>query len=245
MWSAVTAIALLIVLSVIGAFRGAAEAKLLFNSPVLVFFWYFLLILLLVGLAGFSSLRLRPGLFMIHLGCLLVLSGAMWGSGIAHQLRGLLTGTQKVPVGYMLLFKGGTDNILMNEDFSWQLGQLPFSIRLVDFRVEYYDSHDSDVKEQQPMIRDYFSDIIIIDAGKESEVKTIEVNHPLHYKGYNFYQYSYDWQSHQFSVLQIVSDSGLYAVYAGYWLLCIGVICQLWLRPVAVHIRRKKEQTGQ
>jgi hypothetical protein len=244
-WSGITAIALLIVLSVIGAFRGAGWTKLLFNSPALVFFWYFLLILFLVGLAGFKSLHQRPGLFIIHIGCLLVLAGSMWGSGTAHQLRGLLTGAQKVPVGYMLLFKGSTDNNLMSEDFSRQLGRLPFSIRLIDFRVEYYDSQGGDVKGQQPTIRDYFSDIVIIDDGKESAVKTIEVNHPLHYRGYHFYQYSYDWQSHQFSVLQAVSDSGLYVVYAGYWLLCIGVIWQLWLRHIAKYIRRKKEQTGQ
>ena len=75
---------------------------------------------------------------------------------------------------------------------------------------------------QPQMIRDYFSDVTVIKDGKEVAGKTIEVNHPLHYGGYHFYQYSYDSEAGEYTILSVTSDSGLYIVYTGYWLLSLG-----------------------
>ena len=58
--------------------------------------------------------------------------------------------------------------------------------------------------------------------------KTIEVNKPLHYGRFHFYQHSYDDQNHQYTVLSVASDSGLYCVYAGFLLLCLGTFWKLW-----------------
>lgn len=41
------------------------------------------------------------------------------------------------------------------------------------------------------MIKDYKSNLTIIEDAKEILTKTIEVNHPLSYKGMSFYQASY------------------------------------------------------
>jgi len=60
----------------------------------------------------------------------------------------------------------------------------------------------------------------------------VKVNHPLHYGGYYFYQHSYDAQDGQYSVLMVVSDSGLAFVYAGYAALCVGVVWNFWLRDI-------------
>ena len=91
------------------------------------------------------------------------------------------------------------------------------------------------------MIRDYFSDLAVIENDKEVLSKTIEVNRPLHYGGYHFYQHSYDSEKGQYTVLSVTSDSGLYVVYSGYWLLSLGVLWQFWLRPAVRYIKSKKD----
>jgi hypothetical protein len=93
------------------------------------------------------------------------------------------------------------------------------------------------------VIRDYFSDVVVIEDGKEIVGKMIEVNHPLHYGGYHFYQHSYDSQAHKYTILSVTSDSGLYAVYGGYWLLCLGVLWQFWFRHIVSRgiLRVKKD----
>ena len=65
--------------------------------------------------------------------------------------------------------------------------------------------------------------------------KVIEMNQPMHYGGYYFYQYAFphDEATHRWSwsIIHVRSDSGLIPVYAGFLLLCVGVFWQLWLRP--------------
>lgn len=83
-------------------------------------------------------------------------------------------------------------------------------------------------------ISDYISEIQLIQDGRVVAAKDVEVNHPLHYGGYHFYQADYDHQASRYTVFSVHSDAGLYIVYAGYWLLCLGVIWHLWLRHVSV-----------
>ena len=80
------------------------------------------------------------------------------------------------------------------------------------------------------VISDYISRLRIIKDNKVAAEKDIEVNHPLSFGGYHFYQQDYDRQAGQYTVLMVVSNTGLAVVYAGYWMLCIGVIWHLWLR---------------
>jgi hypothetical protein len=84
-------------------------------------------------------------------------------------------------------------------------------------------------------ISDYISELQVIEDNIVVAEKDIEVNHPLHFGGYHFYQSSYDSKAGQYTVLEVVSNTGLALVYAGYWMLCIGVFWHLWLR----HIFRK------
>jgi len=94
-------------------------------------------------------------------------------------------------------------------------------------------------------IRDYVSELEIVDTnGKVLAQKDIEVNHPLHYAGYHFYQSSYDAQAGRYTVLQVVSDTGVKIVFAGYWMLCIGAVWHMWLRHVFKRIGGKKQTNG-
>ena len=242
MWMALIAIGLLAVLSVLGAFFGAEKAKLIFNSTPLVIYWCGLTILLAAGFAGFRQSLRKPSLFMIHAGCLLVLGGSMWGSETGHRLHECFLGIQKIPSGYMVIFEGESEKQIVSKDFTQKLGELPFSIRLKDFRLEYYqtDEKNSYMPQGHLIIRDYLSEVAVIENGKEVASKVIEVNHPLHYGGYHFYQYSYDSEMGKYTILSVTSDSGLYAVYGGYWLLCLGVLWQFWFRHIIGYIKRKK-----
>lgn len=80
-------------------------------------------------------------------------------------------------------------------------------------------------------IKDYKSSLVVADEGAVVAEKVIEVNDPLHYGGYHFYQNSYDSQHGQYTVLFVKSDTGLLTVYAGFSLLCAGVFWSSWVRP--------------
>lgn len=56
----------------------------------------------------------------------------------------------------------------------------------------------------------------------------VEVNHPFHYRGYHFYQHSWEPTTPPTSVLRVASDSGLVLVYAGFVLLAAGVTGWCW-----------------
>jgi hypothetical protein len=80
------------------------------------------------------------------------------------------------------------------------------------------------------MIRDYISDLEVIKDAQVVAKKSIEVNKPLHFDSFLFYQQGYDDESGRYTVLSVVSDKGLSAVYLGYILLCAGIFWHFWLR---------------
>lgn len=60
---------------------------------------------------------------------------------------------------------------------------LGFSVRNDDFEVQFYKNTD--------MPREYTSHLVVLDGGREVMDRWIEVNAPLRYKGFYFYQSSY------------------------------------------------------
>jgi len=84
------------------------------------------------------------------------------------------------------------------------------------------------------MVRDYISKLEVVKDGQVVAEKDIEVNHPLYFGGYHFYQSDYDHVAHQYTDLSVYSDTGLRLVFIGYWALCIGVLWHFWLRHVSV-----------
>jgi hypothetical protein len=222
MWVALALVVLLILLSVYGAFLGSYQAKSFFNSPALSAYWLALMALLVTAFVVFGRLIRLPGLLLIHAGCILILAGALQGSGAGLKVCNRLFGTDKIQTGRMIIFEGDIENRIWLED-GGQTKELPFRIKLKDFRIEYY---------KPEYVRDYISDIQVIKDGNVVAEKSIEVNHPLHFGGYHFYQSSYDTQAHRYTVLSVVSDTGLDFVYAGYTALCIGVFWHFWVRHI-------------
>ncbi|MBN1362415.1 MAG: cytochrome c biogenesis protein ResB [Sedimentisphaerales bacterium] len=94
-------------------------------------------------------------------------------------------------------------------------------------------------------IRDYVSDLRIVKDGAVVAAKEIEVNRPLHYGGYHFYQHEYrENQMGEYVVLRVVSDSGLNAVFAGYVILVAAVCWHFWGRRIVPAIKRVRIVTS-
>ncbi|GBD99805.1 cytochrome c biogenesis protein CcsB [bacterium BMS3Abin07] len=130
----------------------------------------------------------RLGVYATHLSIILILLGAV--IGVFFGFNGFLN----LPEGYTSEVaysrKGGTAH------------PLGFSIKCIDFDVEYYKDKD--------MPKDYKSWLEVIKDGRIVKKQMIEVNSPLRYGGYTFYQSSYGMMPNPQGVfiLKAISKSG-------------------------------------
>jgi len=335
LWAALTAVILLTLLSIYGAFLGADRAQAFFNSLPLAVYWFALAGLLIVGLAVFRRLLQIPSLLLTHLGCILILLGGMWGSKAGHVMQKQLFGIDKVVRGQLRLKIGDQTPMsrVVVED-SNSVRELPFAVRLKDFRLEYYEPGEIIIKtpagqirrfpakpgaqislgelgnvtvqqsfgnfklrvedgKQVPYdapggsnpavqvlverpdgtamagyifenfapvfpaavgfdptyrrtIKDYISEVEVVADGKMVAAKAVEVNHPLHHDGYHLYQHALDEDAAgQYTILQVVSDSGLNVVYGGYVMLIAGVFWHFWGRRALIAIKSRRMITPQ
>ncbi len=93
LWAALIIITLLILFSVYGAFLGSEGARDFFNRPAMTAYWFVLSLVLIAGIIIFRRLLL------IHIGCILVLLGAMLGSDAGHRFQQKLLGINKIHKG--------------------------------------------------------------------------------------------------------------------------------------------------
>jgi hypothetical protein len=332
LWAAMIAIALLIVFSIYGAFLGADRARAFFNSLPAAVYWFALVALLIAGFGLFRRLLCIPALLLMHMGCIFILAGGMWGSPGGQQLQERLLGRQQIQEGQMPILEGTAENRVRVTD-SNEIPELPFFVRLRDFRMEYYTpgllliqsqagqfwklpaeagqtldlgndlgrltvqrvfrnfkiSLNGDERvavdapggsnpaievtvrkpdgteasryvfaefpghprpgdplamQYQRMVRDYISELEIVKDGQVVKQKDIEVNHPLHYAGYHFYQQSYGQNEFgEYTILTVVSDSGLKTVFIGYALLIAGVCWHFWGRRAMTLARNHASRT--
>ena len=120
--------------------------------------------------------------------------------------------------------------------------ETPFSIKLNDFQLEKYPGSESAAS--------YASEITVIDP-KESFDFRIFMNHILDYKGYKFFQSSYDLSGEfEQTHLSVNYDFwGTFITYLGYSLLYTGMICIFFakftrfnsLKTSLKNIRKKKQ----
>lgn len=80
--------------------------------------------------------------------------------------------------------------------------------------------------------KDFISKVTILKSGKEVLRKDIQVNAPLNFASYNFFQSSYDNQNLSWSGLQVVKDPGVPVIYAGFILLIIGLVMIFYIGPL-------------
>ncbi len=98
--------------------------------------------------------------------------------------------------------------------------KLPFSIKLQKFELERYPGSMSPSS--------YASRVVVIDKEKNLTMPYhIYMNHVLNYRGYRFFQSSYDRDEHG-SILSVNHDYwGTFFTYAGYILLALGMFLSL------------------
>jgi cytochrome c biogenesis protein len=117
----------------------------------------------------------RLGVYIAHLSLLIILIGALIGSVYGFK-------------GFVNIPEGGTvDRIFLRAKNAETEKALPFSLRCDDFKVSFYDVNG----QQEKHVKEYTSILTVIENGKEVFKRTVQVNHPLHYRGLAFYQSSY------------------------------------------------------
>ncbi len=108
------------------------------------------------------------GIYGLHCSILVIFAGALFGS---------FTGFK----GRIMLLEGETTDHLMQSG-SGEPVPLGFQLRCDNFDVSFYDTGAP---------KEFRSDLVVIDGGREVLKKSIVVNDPLEYRGVTFYQSSY------------------------------------------------------
>ena len=121
----------------------------------------------------------------------------------------------------------------MSEWYSPNHGLLP------PFRNLFDEVEVAVVDVYPTRISDYKSKVTVFEEGEMVTSKIIEVNHPLTYKGYTFYQADYDKEEGRYTVLQVVKDPGVWLVMFGFACLLLGVIQKFYIQPFQGDTKRE------
>jgi cytochrome c biogenesis protein len=101
-------------------------------------------------------------------------------------------GSDVVHLGLLIILAGGIisglggfrKNLTLFEGDSFTVPQADFQVRLDKFETEFYPDGS---------VRDWKSTLTVIENEKNLFSKVVEVNHPLSYQGFVFYQSGYGW----------------------------------------------------
>jgi hypothetical protein len=146
-------------------------------------------------------------------------------AGVTFRLSGLQNSAQN---GSYIAFEAMPQpiEITHNENnykiiFGKSQRRLPFSIKLDEFVKQTYPGTD--------MARSYHSDVTVLDGEAEWRAR-IEMNAPLRYKGYTFYQSSFDQSGAvDMSVLSVVENKGRIFPYLGTLVIGLGLLLHIAL----------------
>ncbi|NQY67285.1 MAG: cytochrome c biogenesis protein CcsA [Flavobacteriales bacterium] len=102
--------------------------------------------------------------------------------------------------------------------------QLPFYVKLRDFQLDRYPGSSSPSS--------FASEVTLIDAEEDVSIDfRIFMNNVLDYRGYRFFQSSYDEEDEKGTVLSINHDRpGTYISYLGYIMLAMGIVVNFFNR---------------
>ena len=130
MFLSIVGLLALVGLSIGSTFISARKASIFFNSAPMVVFWAGLVVMLSASVLLWKRIHRCPGLLMLHAGCILIITGAMWGSQQAHELRAKFFDTQRVYYAEATLSPGESANI-------------GFEVKLEKAWTEYYPTVES------------------------------------------------------------------------------------------------------
>lgn len=84
----------------------------------------------------------------------------------------------------------------------------------------------------EPQIRDFFCDILLKFEGEEIYKGKISINDPFKFGSYYFYHHDFTKDDIEFVNLTVVYDPGYKLVLSGFFLLILGVIHALFIKPL-------------
>lgn len=120
----------------------------------------------------------RLGAYLVHTSILVIFLGAVIGSTLGFK-------------AFVLIPEGEAVEAITSRDDEQTQIPLSFKLRCDAFDIEYYDNG---------MPKEYRSDLVALEGGKEVLKKQITVNDPLNYSGLTFYQSSYEPMSDHYAV---------------------------------------------
>ena len=113
------------------------------------------------------------------------------------------------------------DGVTFAFNYGPKVIHLPFALQLKKFELQRYPGSMSPSS--------YASQVVLIDKEKNiEEPYRIYMNHVLDYRGYRFFQASYD-QDERGTVLSVNNDPGTPITYIGYLMLAIGLYGSLFM----------------
>jgi cytochrome c biogenesis protein len=116
----------------------------------------------------------RLGVPISHLSILIILIGGLMGSIFGFR-------------AFVNILEGESVNRVFLRNSKGEVSYpLPFELRLDDFQISFYD-----LPRPEKLVKEYSSQVTVLENGKEVLKQTVKVNHPLHYGGVAFYQSSY------------------------------------------------------
>lgn len=140
------------------------------------------------------------------------IDGVLSHLGMFLLVAGTLCGAPAFVDAQMTVCREWEENEAVSRD--GLVVQLPFGIRLVEYRTEYYEDGVSP--------KQYISTIQI-----EGKTFQTSVNHPCRYRGYRIYQYNYDPVDGAYSGLKLVRDPWLPVIFLGMLLMAAGALMGL------------------
>ncbi len=93
-------------------------------------------------------------------------------------------------------------------------------------------------------VKEYESEVEVIENGRVVRRHVIQVNSPLVHKGTRLSQISYDDKNLRYTVLGVSRDSGVWFVYAGFVALTLGLMGKFYLNPFLRGIRKGQAVPG-
>ncbi|MCF7955550.1 MAG: cytochrome c biogenesis protein ResB [Phycisphaerae bacterium] len=136
LWLGLVFIVLLAFFSVYGAFLGAEKAQQFFNSMPLAVYWTVFAVLISGSIFSFPRLIKSPGLFAMHAGCVLIITGSMWGSYAGHEMQRKYFGSERIQSSMISIVEGYVEDKLFLDGGS-PVNQSLNSIEIADFSIEY------------------------------------------------------------------------------------------------------------
>lgn len=155
-------------------------------------------------LRTFRSGGMRWSVFALHLSFVIILLGAM----VTHTF-----GRE----GALSLRIGESSSAYLTREGTTE--PLPFSVRLDDFEVQYYPGTAT--------AEDYLSRITITPTEDQPTTGEIAMNRIFRYRGWRFYQSSYDEDGGGSTLLLSYDPAGIAITYLGYLLLLLSFLAYL------------------